>query len=153
MLRKWYKLRSLVLKDVVVRYSNDTLGHALTSGNLKNLVALEVSVEEGLDPSYLDSDVYGWCTPSLEYLKVKLDLARAMSRRMLIRRKFFVNLPRLRRMSVIFGQHFQVKPILDSIPVSVAELKMKMAELRWFEDEAFLESLDKLLALFPNVIT
>jgi hypothetical protein len=129
MLRKWDKLRSLVLRDDVVGYSNETLGHALTSGNLKNLVTLEVSVDYAMDPGYLDSDVYRWCTPSLEYFTVYLDAAKAVDRRRLRQRKFFVNLPRLRRLSVTFNDEFCIKPILENIPESVAEL-----EINWFVD-------------------
>jgi hypothetical protein len=118
---KWDKLRSLELSGEVVGYCHDTLGHALVTGRLKHLVTLKIRPESCFDPGYLDSDVYQWCTPLLESLIVRLGVPTAVDWRMLDQRKFFVNLPNLRRLALEF-QKFQGDTILMDTPPSVTEL-------------------------------
>jgi hypothetical protein len=126
LLRNWGKLTSLHVTNRVVGYCRNTLGHALVSGKLKNLVTLDVQPFDGLDPGYLDSDVYRWCTPLLENLSVSISKGKAVTRRMLRQRKFFVNLPRLLRLSVTFEHKSDVQLILENIPEHVSELKLSV---------------------------
>jgi hypothetical protein len=123
-LRKWDKLRCLHLANGVMGYRHDTLGHALTTGTLKHLVTLQIAPDDCFDPSYLDSDEYRWRTPLLENLTIDLCKPQAVKRRTLKKRKFFVNLPNLRRLSLVFWKEFHGEAITEDVPESVFELRL-----------------------------
>ncbi len=126
-LRKWDKLQCLYVQGDVVGFCHEALGHALVSGTLRHLVTLTLTPEQYFDPCYLDSDVYGWCTPSLECLSLKLSTPRALVRRSLERRKFFAHLPKLRWLCLEFKQDVHAnhrKAIVKDVPRTVTELKM-----------------------------
>jgi hypothetical protein len=123
-LRKWDKLRSVYIEGDVVGYSHESLGDALVSGNLRHLVTLVLRPDQYFDPSFLDCDVYKWCTPLLEKLSVKLGKPKAVKQRKLEERKFFVHLPKLRRLCVRFEAKYCCEAIIGGIPQSVTDLKM-----------------------------
>jgi hypothetical protein len=110
--------------DDVAGYCNNTLGHALVTGALRHLVTLEINPYDGFDPGFLDSDEYGWCTPFLENLTVSLRQRKAASQKLLRVRKFFVNLTRLRRLSVDFEKGIRSEFVIEDVPRSVTELKV-----------------------------
>ncbi len=105
-------------------FNQDTLGHALVTGALRHLVMLEVRPADRLDPGYLDSDVYRWCTPGLENLMASLGKSKAARRSMLEERKFFVNVPKIRRLFVNIETQSHGEAVLKDIPQSVTELSV-----------------------------
>ncbi len=108
----------------VAGFGQDTLGHALVTGNLRHLITLHLHPEGDVEPAYLDSDVYGWCTPELEYLSVGLSNPKAEQQVVLDKCKFFVNLPKLQRLTLFFGRYLSCQHILEDIPETVTRLKM-----------------------------
>jgi hypothetical protein len=125
-LRNWDNLRSLHINGDVVGFCSDTLGDALVSGTLRHLVTLEARPKQYVDPAFLDSDVYGWCTPLLETLSVKLSEPWADVMQV-EERKFFVNLPQLRRLFVEFQEEYCSRAIMESIPLSVTDLTLMLS--------------------------
>jgi hypothetical protein len=123
-LRKWDVLRSLHISDDVVGYCQDTLGQALVTGTLRHLVTLKIRPKRGLDPGFLDSNVYEWRTPLLEELAAALIAPDAVTPTMLSERRFFVNLPKLRLLSMNLAEELLVEAIVEDIPQTVTDLKL-----------------------------
>jgi hypothetical protein len=87
---------------------------------------LDIRPRSRFDPSFLDSNVYGWCTPSLENLNIDLSSPKAVTMRMLGQRRFFVNITRLRRLRVSFWDELNVlnTVVMKDFPQSLVELKI-----------------------------
>jgi hypothetical protein len=127
-LRKWGALRSLHITSDAVGYRDETLGHALATGTLRHLVTLDVWPSQNFDHCLLDSNVYRWCTPLLENLTVKLGRQKPTRWRTLEGYKFFVNLPKLRRLYMFFADELTDLSIVEDVPQTVAELKLECYE-------------------------
>jgi hypothetical protein len=78
-----------------------------------------------LDLARLDSDVCVWCTPALEELYVHLTIPAFAE---VGRCKFFVNLPRLQKLSMVFDDALPGERIIEDTPPSVTELKVFLDE-------------------------
>ncbi len=110
------------MSDDVAGYRSATIERALAAGSLKHLVTLELKTNTCFNPAYLDSDVFKWCTPVLEDLNV--DLINLLPWEDVEGRKFFVNLPKLRKLCMFFDEGFPGARVIEDTPLSVTELRV-----------------------------